>query len=319
MEHNRDSVHTHRAQAPCPACGFDLVDAPAIGDCPSCAEPMNANCINCGYDISATAPKGDCPECGQLVARSLSFELGIEPARALLRAIRFVFWGTIALYAFSILGVLVVIAIGFIQTLPGPGASSGFVASHWTTAIGGLAYSIVIACAWWVLTKPLPGTPRALDVPASRRALRTLLVVSVGLSIVALVKPLVMPFVPPPAAVPQPAGIPAGVPAFSWSSVFTPSLIGDIALGLMNTVIAATLMFFQARYLRFVSKRTPGHPGLTLAEVNVWLVPLLATVGILACGMGPLAASVMLLVHLGILEASVKRYVRATGAPVHDA
>ncbi len=298
------AVAEERPVAPCPVCRYDLVNAPAVGPCPSCGTPMNTACINCGYDISATAPQGDCPECGVSVAKSISLTMGEQPARELLRATRFVFWGTIVAYGGMILVGIIVAAVVIGTSVTNPNAPQPFT-PHWSSALGALAYSLVLAWAWWMLTKPLPGTPPDTDVPVSRRMVRLLLVLQIGVTIVVMVKPLVMPYVPAPSSAPtQPAGT-----ANVWSALFTPSVIVDIAFGLVAFLLTAAILLFQARYLRFVSARTPGRPGFSLAEVNVWLVPLLATVGIVACGMGQYVASIMLLIHLGILIAGLKRYI----------
>lgn len=275
---------------------------------------MNTNCINCGYDISATAPNADCPECGLPVARSISLTLGEEPAKRLLRATQLVFWGTIGMYALMLFGGVIVFVFTFGSAMSSPSAQPQFTGAHWTTAIAGIAAGAFLAWAWWMLTHPLPGTSPEADVRVSRRMLRLLLLVTLGLSIVAMVKPLVMPYVPAPMTpAPQPTGTGAGASGITWSAIFTPSVITDWVIGGVQILINAALLLFQARYLRFVSNRIPGRPGLTLAEVNVWLLPLLATVGILACGTGPLVASVMLLVHMGMLIAGLKRYLAWSG------
>lgn len=273
---------------------------PSRGDEPDMA---GVSCFFCGYSLQGLQIGAACPECGGPIDRPLD----PETTRSLLGGLRFVFWLTIAQLG---LGFALGAVFGVLTALSG--AASGqpnqqFVNSYtlWLS-IFSVTVNVLLLAAWWRITKPIPSIAPEYNAPRARNGVRFTMFVSLVLAIAATVRLIVNPpqAIPPP----QPGQ------AFSIWNYIRPD---DLILGAIGLLISALLISMQALYLRFVSRRLQGRAGLELADTCVWLVPLLATVGLLACGLGPIAALVLVLVLMGIQINALKRSRLDAPGPRH--
>ncbi len=217
------------------------------------------------------------------------------------RRVRRAVWWMLASVGLGIINGVVGFAIGAVM-----GPSSGPTMTAYTIAAGavGAVVTLIIALQWWRATAPIEGVHYDRDAPRTRNGVRVSSIAFVVLGIAGI-------FVGTGAQQNQ-GFTPGSAPSFS--QLFPPTLIAFMALAFVVSAVYYTCL---ARHMKWVSGLLPPDQRVPFADVCAWLVPLLCTVGILACGMGPLAGTILVFVVCFMVSA---RAMRAPGvAPLDEA
>ncbi|GAB4515975.1 MAG: hypothetical protein Tsb0013_20570 [Phycisphaerales bacterium] len=257
-------------------------------------------CEGCGYDLRGLPTDGYCPECGRPVADTLRHAPHPDFVRTVQRGLRFVFWAMIVQYAGGFAFGIAIAVIGFVAAMQSAGSggqpsASSFLPYTIASNIVNLVLAVVTAIGWWILTAPVPGVRPEHDAPRARNGVRVAYIFHLLITIAALIRLVTNP----PSYQPQGGGT---------ISILSNFPIDDLLLGLLALIVYAVLIAMQAMHLRTIARTIPGHRGESLANTSVWLLPLLASVGVLACGLGPLVAAIILIVLCGVLLGAIKPY-----------
>lgn len=250
---------------------FDLApDAPSSG----ASVDRHVACVECSYDLIGTPVEGVCPECGLRVGRSLldTYQL-TNCSRAYLRALHRGAFIIVSLIVAWLLLIILMIG-GVVSAAAGTGAGAfnalnGTVAELLAGGVNALIWLGVIY-GWWLLSSEDP------SYTGSDRGARARLLLRVGLVGSAAVS----------------------VGSFMFDLLRSSAAGG--ALDLVDSVLRLTelamwtLAFFASMvYLRWLAPRIPDKHVLERATQLMWLGPLLMTVGLLLCGLGPIIALVL--------------------------
>jgi hypothetical protein len=268
-------------------------------------------CLVCYYNLQGLPAAGVCPECGTPVADSLRGNLlRYSPVLFLHRlrtGISLVFWAALASTLLMVLGVVArFVAAGAAAAAGGPpggGWSSlvDAVVAGLTAIISGLSIY-----AWWLFSSPDPALLGQDRAESARRWLRwgvtAVAVTTLAAFIVSTAEAAgLLPSVAPVG----PGGGPAALS--SWPMVLSGViwLAGFIAWG---------VQFFAAMlYLRHMSMRMLDLELYRLARRNIWLLPVLYTVGALIC-VGPFIALVLYLIMLWGVRERLSRVLEEAGS-----
>lgn len=239
-------------------------------------------CRMCGYALAGLGADGNCPECLTPVARSLRGNM-LEYAdphylKRLRLGVAIVFFGTIAdILWFVSLPVLFNLTTGTNPAISIATASFG-------TLFIDFAGAIITLVGWWMLTAPDPSLQDiAADIRA-RRALRALLIFIAFGSITSIIVYSV------PVLAKSPFAAVAGTLQFNSNTVWSQGLLTALALRVLLLLAKVARFFVSIIYLRAIAERIPSLRLRTFSGRLLWLVPLLATVGIALFAMGPVIA-----------------------------
>lgn len=254
-------------------------------------------CLACGYDLLGLVSTGACPECGAPVERSLRGNLlefaDTQFLKEMRLGARVVFIGTLVA-----LGVGLVVGAGAVAFGMAAQSGANVTGGRWTEVLPRITEfvgAIVVLAGWWLLSRPDPGQLGEDTGAKSRRWLRIFLVAEIGATLAAFV----VAMVPGWQAAMANAMSGAGPPTISMGLVI-------VALSGLATLVATTGRFFAAvAYIRSLAPRVPDAALHREATRNLWLLPILNTVGILLCGLGPLAATILFLIMLHRLSKGV--------------
>lgn len=224
---------------------------------------FDAWCNSCGYNLLGLPMAGVCPECAKPVEQSLRGDLleNCEPTHVatLLRGVTFVLNGILAMVA------MVVVSVGAAMVSAAAGAGPAPMAVNLVIQMVNLALSGVILYGWWLFSTLDPAYTGRNDASRSRLWIRNLLIVTIPVSIIQMV---------------------VGFAA--------PTVVGlTFAIGAISTAIWVARFFFETSYIRWLAPRLPNEKVARRAKLLLWLGPVLYTVGMLACGLGPLVALVL--------------------------
>jgi hypothetical protein len=157
---------------------------------------------------------------------------------------------------------------------------------------------------WWLLTGPDPAIGDRTEQDGRLRRLQRSLVVVIAIGTILGFIVLFTPLSRTP------------LQAFAGNIQVSPNTRWDLAF---TGAIAARLVLWAAKLLSFfvglmvlrsIAARIPD-PGLERTfRRMLWLVPLLASVGIVVCGLGPIAAIVLYAVGLWMLAGRLTRILR---------
>ncbi len=265
-------------------------------------------CITCSYNLQGLPADALCPECGTRVALSLRDNLLINSAPAYL--------ATIHKGVFLIQAAIIIMILGFIVMIlgvavlgvlgPGAGALPNPGALAMIVTIGAAALTVVPAFiglyGWYMFSEPDPRASETDRGEKPRRIVRATAVVEAVLMIAAQGGSVLVQLIGTGAA-PLPAGG-GGVaaPAVGLGLAIVVVLLGVAAYSAM-----AVRFFASMLYIRWMAPRVPNEKTFHRAKLLMWLGPLLCTVGVLACYLGPLVALVLYYNLLEWMRLDIKR------------
>src|SRR5262245_2927150 len=253
-------------------------------------------CLTCGYSLKGLNSEMACPECGSPVERLLRGALlefadpeylGTLHLGAILievGAFAPIVAGAISLGVAGLMGVL--------RASPnGPAVSGqGF---EFIGALLEFAGAFVALFGWWLFSRPDPALLGHDPGEKARRAVRVLVIVQVGGSLLKVASTLIPGFSRAAwqATVPAGGGTgPGGLPSGFWFFI-----IGALVLALVLALIHAAQNCLGMIYVMRLSERMPDLSLRGFAKTLAILNPILMTVGYLLC-LGPIAAWIMTIV-----------------------
>lgn len=263
--------------------GYDL--APAADEPPKKkAVGKSITCVKCSYDLKGMSPEGVCPECGTPVGRSLldTSQL-INASRDYLVKLH-----RGALIVTATIAVSVVLITIYIVAEAGQAAAALGLTDElagWLYVVMDLLLSLAGLYGWWLLSAENPsyaGTDRGSKARVLLRGGLIGSAVMVAASAVALIIDMASPG--------------------STEDV-------EMVVGLAS-MAAWVIRFFAAMvYLRWLSWRIPDQHVRDRATMLMWLGPLLMTVGLLLCGLGPVVALVLYWNLVDLVRRDVRRVI----------
>ncbi len=254
-------------------------------------------CIRCGGPLQWVALAAPCPRCGTPVQLTLDEPPLSEEHPAALDNVRLgARWVVMTLIASFAVGLLMF--IGAIAIAIANGDAKTIESSPLLNVGGtmlGLAVSIASIMGYWRLTSP-GIIPSVLDrANAAAGTVRTLAIASLAVSLCAI--PLNL---------------------LSFISNQNPLvLVGLYGLGLVSWVLHAVLLWKVMVFARPFVARIPDARLTNQTRIYAWLLPLLATVGIVVC-LGPFVAYVLYAIFLWQFQGTIGRVlVHAQWAPAN--
>jgi len=251
-------------------------------------------CLGCGYNLRNLGVDGQCPECGSPVERSLRGNLlefaSREYVANLRRGCTLVEIGVIAevLGGIAVFGLAAAVAISRGALIKGGAMPSmaGMPVEQINSLVE-VGASLVAVLGWWLLSNPDPAMLGPDADTRVRRVLRVLLLVGAATAIGSLL----MSFVP---------GMARGVFSVSGigNSSFSPALIAATLFGIAALLVKVGLIFAKILFLRHLAERIPSAGLLATSRIYIWLIPVLSTVGIVLCGLGPLLATIFFTLYV---------------------
>lgn len=239
-------------------------------------------CVRCGYALQGLSPVGKCPECGTDAALSWReptlAAVTPEHLASLERGLSVVLYSTPLLAAASVGATLLLEAVN---------------ASHLAFAITDLclfAISSLLLWGHWLLSRPEPSRKATEANLDARRVVRGVVLAQLALALTLLAMSL---------GSRAPFG--AGTPLIEW-------------LTFSNWLLWAVQFSATMRLTRRIGGRIPDQFIVRRSKVYAWVLPFLATVGVLAAFLGPLIALILYWDLLERLRNHV-RSIRATGRP----
>jgi len=234
----------------------------------------------CGYDVRGLPAGTPCPECGTPVALppiATASSRHIEQLRsgALLVAVGMIVQVVFGFLAGIVGAVLSIAAQSGGQSVP---VSGILIVGGVVSVVIGLA----IAIGWWKMTATDPERP---DAEPLRWALAVRIVAVVQV-LFGVVSGAVQVQINAGGAAAAPGQIPPG------------TLAASLVTGLVSIIWGAIYFGICIQFVHALARIAADDSVLKQTKVYVWLVPLLASVGVLACGLGPLAATILLLIVL---------------------
>ncbi|UYV12970.1 MAG: hypothetical protein NCW75_01485 [Phycisphaera sp.] len=237
-----------------------------------------ALCVSCGYELAGLSPHGECPECGTPIARSLKGDLlAFAPAEYLAKLHR---GATIVVVTILVMVVFAVLSFGVGMYFAASSASGTAPALlEGVLGLGGLALGLVLLYGWWLLSTPMP-MHESTRMDTARRWVRGLLIASAALTAAQFVVGLALGASSPT------------VPAGSAGSAGMGAVGILVVAGLLSTLVGVAGYVVQMLYVAWLGQRIPDQDIHRRGKRNAWLVPLLATVGMIII-IGPLIALVL--------------------------
>jgi hypothetical protein len=279
-------------------------------------------CISCSYNLMGLHAEGLCPECGTPIALSLRDNLLINSAPEYLKRIHkgvfLVQAAIIVMIVLALVGFFGVMIAGLVGagrgpvSIPGsipfpsngtsPGTTPTGTASG--TAMGGgfmiaIVYgsafvSIAIACVglygWWLFSEADPRASENDKGEKPRRIVRTTVVIELALLVVS-----------------QAVNLATGAGLGGVGTMFGAAMIVSMLCSLSYYIALATRYFASMLYIRWLAPRLPNEKVHRRGKLMLWLGPVLCTVGVAACGLGPLVALVLYYNLLEWVRVDLKR------------
>lgn len=235
------------------------------------ALPPNAEvvCFSCGYSLTGLSREGVCPECGVPISRSYEDDQLVHSAPEYLRKLHL---GVTIILA-SVIGSLL---IGF-AVMGLTMASVG--QAPLIAAVLSVLASIASAAGWWLFSEP----DIKLEHHGGQGARRF-----IRISVLATISIAVINFVGTFVSDEFAAG---GQQMFAGGTSVWAVLA--IVMWVVGMAAWAVQFFASMLYLRWLAPRFPDWKLFKDAKRFMWLGPLLYTVGMVACGIGPLVALIL--------------------------
>ncbi|CAG1010870.1 hypothetical protein PHYC_03948 [Phycisphaerales bacterium] len=252
-------------------------------------------CLACGYNIKGLAAEGVCPECGAPIQRSLRGNLLEFANEDYLKTLHYgaivIEWGAFCPLVAGVLSAVLQSA----SKLGGQAVASG----RGLEVIAGVlpaAGASVAIFGWFLFSRADAGQLGADASEKARRWVRIALITELILTLASAVtvfipsvRRLMVQGIGGTAT--TTSGGPGGPAMIPWVTIIIVSAIRLIGIG-----VSATRAALGAWYVRHLAARVPDFGLQNFARVMIWLLPLLSTVGLFFCGLGPLAAWILSIV-----------------------
>jgi hypothetical protein len=218
-------------------------------------------CVQCSYNLRGLKPESRCPECGTIVLRSLQGNLLKFSSAEYLAKLHLGVFIILAAIVAQFLLLFAMIALGFL----GMTNAQLMGAVEITSMLAGVGVGIAQLLGWWLFSEEDPGVVGTDKGSTARTVVRASVIVLAGLTLLGAVVTLTMPL----------------------------GTAGQFAVMILQLGAQAVMFFASMLYLRWLAPRLPNPRVHKRAGLLMWLGPLLMTVGMLACGVGPLIALVL--------------------------
>jgi hypothetical protein len=268
-------------------------------------EPTHAGpphiCLVCGYSLNGMPREALCPECANPVARSLRGNMLEYADRRYVTSL--LHGATIVVVGLGLATLLMVStppSITFRESSPAFWVRGGTLAGHVADFLAaGLAL-----LGWWMLSAPDPVQREIGADLRARRLLRACLVVVMLGTLAGLMTVLT------PAISNSEFGLIAGKLSFDSSQPWTPVLIAALLVWALLSAVKVASFFLGLLYLRALSARIPSPRAHRETTRLMWLVPLLATVGLAAFCLGPVIANLLYIAAIVRLRSDISAVLR---------
>jgi Zn finger protein HypA/HybF involved in hydrogenase expression len=269
----------------CVKCSYTLAGLPADGVCPECGTPVatsapgvpdlaQLSCVTCAYSLAGLSWNAVCPECGTPVANSLKGNrlehAGLPYLDLLHRGLVCILTAIVAQVLLTLVALVGGVGVAILAgtAMGTPNNSAVLLFTFITTVLGSLV-GLVSCYGWWIFSTPDPGFVGRDDGGQARKLLRV--------SVVALAAFTVLQSIP-------------ALPALAMRPAVA---IGSMGIGLIALVFTALWFFGAILYIRWLAPRAGSERATRLTRSYIWLLPVLGTVGVVLCGLGPLAAWIL--------------------------
>ncbi len=222
-------------------------------------------CIKCGYSLQGLATSGVCPECGTPVADSLRGTLLQFSAPEFIATIR-------QGHVWVLNGILASIIVG-VATVVIALATSGSAAMMTLMQFVNLGIAVFIFLGYLKLTEPDPQFQGTEKPDSARNIVRIAVIAQIVISVLQIVLNFAVP-----ASAAGPSGLAAAL---------------TLVLTLAGFAGLAVQFFAMMLYTRWLAARIPDEHIVKRTKTYMWLLPLLATVGMIVVGLGGLIALVL--------------------------
>jgi hypothetical protein len=269
-----------------------IADSTVIADRP---------CSGCGYNLLGLPASGHCPECATPVERSLqSFLLRYsspEYLASVTTGLKVIFFGILADVLLKVLALATIASFIAFAFSSGTGPGNAPISSKLVNTIAeGLALipAFVILYGYFSFSTQDPRYTGTERQDTARLLLRTAVVAHA----IALAVGFVMEL----------SGVSKSINS-TTAGAMTPLQWALFALRVGAAIVAFVAwlvqFFSMMRYCRWMAERIPDEPLAATAKRNLWLLPLLTTIGALLFGLGPLIALILYLIMLHRLRAAI--------------
>lgn len=279
--------------------GYDPYAAAYAGQ-PTAADLL---CIRCAAPLESEAGDAVCGRCGLKVAettRRVLLKANPVYVENLRTSLGLYIGVQITLLAFLVLSAMVNLML-FALRVPVAGVT-------FVTSVIGLLLSLTMQYTYWRLTEADHEYPENHLQETPRLVLR----LSVGFAcLLALVSTIVALIVMPDLLSKigtMPMDGKAPLPTLDPSMmlmIWVPAVAGTAVTAVQSAALSS--------YLASLARRLPDPQLVQRSQMYVWLMPVLNTVGLLVCGVGPLVATVLMVLHVYRLRGRIA-VPRMTGA-----
>jgi len=135
--------------------------------------------------------------------------------------------------------------------------------------------SLMSLVGWWWLSSPDPAYSGSNDGSTARKVVRATVIINAAGTFLPLIFGKANPAV------------------FAQGGLAAPGAALSAAASIASTIAWVVWFFAAMRYLQWLAPRLPNVRVLERAKLMMWLGPVLYTVGMLFCGIGPLVALVL--------------------------
>lgn len=270
-----------RIDSKCPECGKPVIESLPPSDIPATATDERVErshacpCFRCSYDLRGLPMNGKCPECGTPVIESMRGNLLHFADKDYVNRLH----SGVSLVLNAILGMVLLTVANFAATPALAAIASGWLQT--VTLLISFAFfgvAILSCIGYYRFTTPDPGFTGTDHPDTSRRVIRAVVGVQIGISAVQFIAGLI------------PAALQAGVLSFDGLAGLIIAISIAVAIG---SLLAFVVQFIAVmNYLAWLAKRIPDANIESRSLRYRWLLPVIYVLGMLIL-IGPLIALVM--------------------------